>query len=89
MKLNDHGWRGKKDLERGWAEKPGRTLPQLSGTKAIMAEAEGPTHSRDAMLGRKERVPLTIAVVLSRHARHDWTQTDLSSNPRPTPYGVT
>ena len=54
-----------------------------------MAEAEGPTHSRDAMLGRKERVPLTIAVVLSRHARHDWTQTDLSSNPRPTPYGVT
>lgn len=85
MKPNDRGWRGRKDLERGWAQRPGGTLPQSSGTKAIVAEAEGLAHSRDAVLGRKERVPLPVVVALHRHARHSRTQTDLSSSPRPTP----
>lgn len=68
MRLNDHGWRGRKNLERGWAERLGRSLLQLSSTKMIIAEVKGQTYFGDAVQGRKERVPLNVEVLLHRRS---------------------
>lgn len=46
---------------------------QFSSMKMIMAEAKGQTHSGDAVLSRKERVPLITGASSHRHLRTaDW-----------------
>ena len=41
----------------------------IASRKVIMAEAKGQTHSRDAVLRPKERVPLSLGALLHRHLR--------------------